>query len=458
MILKKLVSYSRLKASRFYSSRNVLKLKDRGLLAQIFPNQEQYAGEILDLVNTGKQSVYAGFDPTASSLHIGNLAILMKLMHWQRSGQQPIALLGGATGQIGDPSGRKSERPILLEDDVNKNAEQIGQTIKTIFENHERYFADGLELKPVKIVNNLQWWGTLPSLDFIGKVGRNFRLGDMLIKHVVRSRMESKEGISFTEFTYQILQAYDWLRLYKDYGCRFQVGGNDQLGNIISGHDLIGRVEEKRVYGLTVPLILNKYGDKFGKTADLPPVWLSGKLLSPFDFYQFFVRAEDLEVEHLLKLYTFEPLKKIEDLMREHKKKPEQRLAQRALAHNVTLLIHGEKGLAHAKTLSSIFYEKDMEEFKALNIEECEHLFDKGMLAKLLLQPGITIVEAAVRAGCFPSETHALEMISKGAFSINMQKVQNPQEVINTSSHILPNNLSLMRVGKKHYTIVKWLT
>ena len=287
------------------------------------------------------QCVYAGFDPTADSLHVGNLLVLMNLLHWQRAGHQVIALLGGATGLIGDPSHRTSERTELNNLVANENITNIGTNIRTIFENHDKYFwKDKDVLKPPIIVNNLDWYRDVNVIDFIKGVGRHFRLGSMMGRTSVQSRLNSEGGMSFAEFTYQIFQAYDWVHLLKTNNCRFQIGGTDQMGNMVAGYDLIGKLTNKNVYALTLPLITAEGGKKFGKSVG-NAVWLTEEKSSSFQLYQFFIRSKDSDVENYLKLFTFLPLGRIEDIMRSHTKAPEKRGAQKELAENVTLLVHG---------------------------------------------------------------------------------------------------------------------
>lgn len=293
-------------------------------------------------MNQSPQCIYAGFDPTADSLHVGNLLVLMNLLHWQRGGHQVLALVGGATGLIGDPSHRTKERDLLQQDVIDKNIRGIEKNIRTIFENHEKYFYEQKEfpLKPVTVVNNIEWYKNVNVIDFIRSVGRHFRMGTMLIKTSVESRLKSDTGMSFTEFTYQIFQAYDWLCLLNKHNCRFQVGGSDQLGNITAGHELISRTAKKEVFGLTLPLITAEGGKKFGKSLG-NAVWLAPEKSSSFSLYQFFIRTTDSDVENYLKLFTFLPLNYIKQLMIEHKEQPELRKAQKKLAENVTLLVHG---------------------------------------------------------------------------------------------------------------------
>ncbi|KAK6642804.1 hypothetical protein RUM43_004306 [Polyplax serrata] len=440
-----------LKFVRCYSNRNVLKLHERGFYAELFPSRS--ADEVADLLNGSDQTVYAGFDPTADSLHIGNLLVLINLLHWQRAGHKVIALLGGATAQIGDPSGRNKDRPEMLRTVVEHNAEKIEHSIRVLFENHLEYFCDKADLpkniQELQIVNNIDWYNDMSALYFINNIGRNFRLGPLLGKQSIRDRLNSEHGLSYTEFSYQILQAYDWLHLYQNHNCHFQVGGNDQLGNIVSGYDLIQKFYNKPVYGLTVPLITTEEGDKFGKSAG-NAIWLSKEKTSAFQLYQFFIRIKDSDVQKLLMLFTFETMPKILEIMNEHWKTPHKRLAQKILAENIIKLVHGAKGLEQAENVTAAVYENNVEHLKNLDPLDLKCVFEGASFTELLLQPGTTILEAAIRAD------DAIRIISQGGFYINHQRINNFQEVISMASHILPNNVSLMRVGKKNYTIVKW--
>lgn len=431
----------------------------------------------MDLLNTSSQCVYAGFDPTADSLHIGNLLILMNLLQWQRAGHQVIALVGGATGLIGDPSHRKSERVEMNKYLIEENVKSITKNIETIFNNHEYYFWRNKEraLKPLIIVNNLDWYTNINVIKFVRSIGKYFRMGTMLGRSSVQSRLNSDTGMSFTEFTYQVFQAYDWLQLMKNYKCRFQIGGSDQMGNIMSGYDLITKSKGKEVYGITLPLITAEGGKKFGKSL-LNAVWLSPTKSSSFQLYQYFIRIEDSDVEKFLKLFTFIPLNKITEIVKDHMKNPEQRKAQKLLAEKVTLLVHGgnfykkiyyfiyyyllqllsEDGLLAAKHASAALYDKSIESFVRLNASELTDVFEDATIVDVLSEPGITVYELAKKAKCFKTDNDAERIITAGGFYINYQKITNLNEVIVPGIHILSNNLSLLRVGKKTYHIVRW--
>ncbi|XP_011637874.1 LOW QUALITY PROTEIN: tyrosine--tRNA ligase, mitochondrial [Pogonomyrmex barbatus] len=440
---------------RFYCSRNILKLHERGMYEDLFPDTS--TNEITDLLNKSPQCVYAGFDPTADSLHIGNLLILMNLLHWQRAGHQVIALVGGATGLIGDPSHRKSERIEMEKYLIEENVKSITKNIETIFNNHENYLWKKKKeaLKPLIIVNNLKWYTDVNVIEFVRSIGKYFRMGTMLGRSSVQSRLNSDTGMSFTEFTYQVFQAYDWLQLMKNYKCRFQIGGSDQMGNIMSGYDLITKSTKKEVYGITLPLITAEGGKKFGKSL-LNAVWLSPTKSSSFQLYQYFIRTKDSDVEKFLKLFTFIPLNNITEIVDAHMKDPEQRQAQKLLAQQVTLLVHGEDGLLAAKRASAALYDKSIESFIRLNASELTHVFEGATIVDIIAEPGLTIYELAKKVKCFKTDHDAERIITAGGFYVNYQRITNLNEVIVPGIHILSNNLSLLRVGKKSYHIVRW--
>ncbi|CAG9094317.1 unnamed protein product [Plutella xylostella] len=442
--------------SCFYS-KNILKLSERGMYQDLFPNTS--AAEIKEILEKSPQCVYAGFDPTANSLHVGNLLVIINLIHWQRAGHNVVALLGGATGHIGDPSGRSSDRIALQKDILQENIKSIKKNLETVFENHEKYLLPENKgpLKPVRIVNNEDWYRKVDSIRFVSEIGRNFRMGTMLLKHSVQTRINSEVGMSFTEFAYQIFQAYDWLHLLKEYDCRFQIGGSDQMGNISAGHELISRVAKKEVYGLTLPLVTTEEGDKFGKSAG-NALWLDPEKTSPYSLYQYFVRTKDSDVERLLKLFTFHTLGEVKDIMTRHQQAPEKRIAQNSLAEQLILLVHGNEGLQRARKATSALFSKDVTSLTSLSPLELEQVFSGAPVVRVLLQPGTTVLDLAMKANCFGSQTDAMRIINAGGFYINHQKMKNIDEVITESAHILPNLISLLRVGKKHYYIVKWQT
>lgn len=281
-------------------------------------------------------------------------------------------------------------------------------------------------------------------------------MGQMLSRASVQSRLQSEQGMSFTEFTYQLFQAYDWVHLLKAYDCRWQIGGSDQMGNIMSGHELVSRMSNKEVFGLTLPLITNEEGDKFGKSAG-NAIWLDKNKTSEFAFYQFFVRASDADAEKLLKLLTLMPYNEVNDLIEKHRKFPEVREAQKALAKQMTLLIHGVEGLKKARMISDALYSGDVQALGTLHPQEIPALFVGAPYAEINLEPGTTMIDAAMKVKCFPTEKDAHRIITAGGFYINQQKTLNPSEVLTRDVHTLPNGVSLFRVGKKNFYVVKWL-
>lgn len=346
-------------------------------------------------------------------------------------------------------------------DVISYNVKSIEKQIQGIFENHKQLLYDkGLQpkepmMEPI-IVNNADWYSSFNFVEFVSQIGRHFRMGNMLSRASVQSRLKSEQGMSFTEFTYQIFQAYDWLHLYKTYDCRFQLGGSDQMGNIVSGHELIGRVVKKEVFGLTLPLITNEEGDKFGKSAG-NAVWLDANKTSEFAFYQFFVRLSDVEAENLVKLLTFLPMNEVKDLIEKHRRTPELREAQKTLAKHLTLLIHGEEGLKKALMISDALYKGDVQALGNLQPQEIPNLFAGASYSELFMEPGTTMMKAALQIKCFPSEYDANRIIAAGGFYINQKRTMNPAEILSPEIHVLPNGVSLFRVGKKNYHIVKWL-
>ncbi|XP_033214265.1 tyrosine--tRNA ligase, mitochondrial [Belonocnema kinseyi] len=444
------------KSHKFYTNRNILKLHERGIFEDLFPDSS--AGEIGDLLKKSPQCVYAGFDPTADSLHVGNLLVLMNLLHWQRAGHQVIALVGGATGLIGDPSHRKSERLEMEAFLVEENLNLIKKNIESIFENHEKFFWQdpSSKLKPIIIVNNIDWYNDVNVIEFVRRVGKHFRLGTMLGRTSVQSRLKSDSGMSFTEFAYQIFQAFDWLHLLKTYDCRFQIGGSDQMGNIVAGHDLISRTTKKSVYGLTLPLITAEGGKKFGKSTG-NAVWLSPTRSSNFQLYQFFIRTADADVENFLNLFTFLSTPEINEIVERHKKNPAKREAQKILAEEVTVLVHGDEGLKAARRTSALLYENSIETLAEMSPQDVFQVFEAATVTEIISEPGLTVYELAMKANCFKTEKDALRIIPAGGFQINHQKITNINEVITPGIHILSNKLTLLRVGKRSYHIVKWM-
>ncbi|KAI9205350.1 tyrosine-tRNA ligase [Polychytrium aggregatum] len=460
----------RLFAARFSAcaqSHNVIQtLKQRSLIQQTTSDAVQ---EAVRRPNT----VYAGFDPTASSLHCGNLVTIMGLLHFYAHGHQVIALVGGATGTIGDPSGRSTERTALSRDAVEQNVHAIQRQLERVFQNAERYIAkrQGINqaLQPIKCVNNYAWYKDMSFLSFISDVGRLIRVGDMISRDSVRSRLDSPEGISFTEFSYQLLQAYDFLHLYQSERCRIQLGGSDQWGNIITGTELIRKrfnekLEQGREagsaaetametpFGVTMPLLTTAAGEKFGKSAG-NAVWLDENLVSHYQFYQFFRRTPDSEVEKLLRFFTFLPVETINELMARHAADPAGHLPQRTLAREATELVHGEQAAIRAETKSNVLFDSD---FAAFTLAEILDAFESDEIMIRMPRSAVIgkgIMEVAAESTLTKSRSAARKLIGSGGLYIQNRPVASIDHVI-APDDLIHGSLLLLRSGKSHYKIV----
>jgi len=442
--------------NRHYTNRNFLELSRRGLWKERYPeNCAEFNKKLLN--SSDPITLYAGFDPTADSLHIGNLLILISLIHCQRAGHNPIVLLGGFTATLGDPSGKKLTREGMAEAAARGNADQILAQIQGIFKNHEDVIWKNGDQQPLtapRYVNNKDW---IPDMEkeFI-PILRHITAAQLLRSPHVKNRIDEENKLCTTELFYQIFQAYDWVHLYDKYRCILQVGGSDQMGNIYLGHDLLKEMRDVSGTGLSVHLVTDeKSGDKLGKSAG-NAVWLSKDRTSYFDFYQHFIRRHDSEVEHHLKMFTFLPLGEIEKLMAQHWKNPGLQVAQKRLAECVTLLVHGEKGLQVALDSTSILYRNNAALLLSLSAEEVEGLFS-GLCLSLPLRPGTTVAEAALQAGVFPNAGDCVAKIRAGGLSINQCRVTVPDIALVPDLHVLPSGHTLFRKGKQNYTLVRWL-
>ncbi|XP_023215906.1 tyrosine--tRNA ligase, mitochondrial-like isoform X1 [Centruroides sculpturatus] len=451
-LLRNIIKCNSLKLSSYkISCKLIEELNKREMIQEIHPDD---CSELVQLLNSN-QTVYAGFDPTADSLHVGNLLVIIALLHWQQAGHNVIAIVGDSTAQIGDPSGKTKEREVLKEDLIKSNSESIKQSLERIFDNFKKYFCKK-NIAPARIIYNSSWYKNEDITNFLSRVGRKLRVGQMLSRKSIKSRLESSEGMNFAEFTYQVFQSYDWLYLFDKYNCRIQIGGSDQLANIDLGHDLLKRTRNVNSYGLTVPLITAESGGKFGKSEG-NAVWLNEDKTSAFDFYQFFMRLPDTSIQRYLKLFTFYSLSEVESIMQKHMEKPENWYAQKRLAENVTRLIHGETGLRLAKLATDVLYNNSFKSLNELNESEMKQIFKQVPSIELLLEPGITLIDLAMKAKCFGSLKDANRIISAGGMYVNNQKVTTPNYVIVDGQHILNSGLTLLRTGKRNYYIVKWL-
>ncbi|XP_039376578.1 tyrosine--tRNA ligase, mitochondrial [Mauremys reevesii] len=433
---------------------------ERGLFQEVFPAQRAEEG-LPALLEPGQppQTVYCGFDATADSLHVGHLLTVMGLLHFQRAGHNVIALVGGATARLGDPSGRTKEREPLSEELAREHALGLREGLRRLFDNHRQVFwpaVGGARLGEVMLQDNAWWLGREPMVGFLCGVGGRLRMGTLLSRQSCQARLRSAEGMSLAEFLYPALQAYDFLHLHQHHGCRIQLGGADQMGNIMSGYELVTKVTGEDVFGITVPLITSTTGDKLGKSAG-NAVWLNRDKTSPFELYQFFVRQPDSTVERYLKLFTFLPLLEIEHMMEMHAKEPEKWGPQKRLAAEVTKLVHGKEGLESAKRCTKALYYSNVEALEAMSDQELQELFREAPFAELLLEPGMSVLDLCHKANAIPDGPSGYRKITDGGVSINYIQVTNPETVLVIGQHILKNGVSLLKIGKKNFYIIKWL-
>ncbi|MFC1463022.1 tyrosine--tRNA ligase [Verrucomicrobiota bacterium] len=400
--------------------------------------------DIQDSVKS-QQTVYAGFDPSSDSLGVGNLVTILALAHFQRCGHKVIALVGGATGMIGDPSGKSSERALLSAEEIEKNTAGIKLDLARLLDFDS-------PTAGVKMVNNADWLGTIPVLDFLRDTGKHFRMGAMLGKESVRGRMESDEGMSFTEFSYQVLQAYDFLHLYDSEGCSIQIGGSDQWGNITAGVDLVRKLRGAEAYGLTFPLICDSSGVKFGKTEG-NTVFLSSDRTSYYDFYQFFFRVEDADAIRFLKVYTFMPLDEIAALEESVKAEPEKRKAQKRLAEEVTRMVHGEEGLQVALRTSAVLFGESMDGLRA---DDLRSIFADAPSTELPADQvrGSDWPTLASASGLCKSKGEARRLIQSGGFYVNNRRIEAIDAQVEDSD-IIDGEIIVLRSGKKNIRLVK---
>ncbi|ELK12038.1 tyrosine--tRNA ligase, mitochondrial [Pteropus alecto] len=434
--------------------------KARGLFKEFFPEKgtKIELPELFDRRTAGNfpQTIYCGFDPTADSLHVGHLLALLGLFHFQRAGHNVIALVGGATARLGDPSGRTKEREVLDAERVGSNAQVLRQGLEALAANHRQLFTNGRTWGSFTVLDNFAWYQEQRLVDFLAAVGSHFRMGTLLSRLSVQTRLKSPEGMSMAEFLYQVLQAYDFYYLFQRYGCRVQLGGSDQLGNIMSGYEFIHKLTGEDVFGITVPLITSTTGAKLGKSAG-NAVWLNREKTSPFELYQFFLRQQDDSVERYLKLFTFLPLPEIDHIMQLHVREPEKRGPQKRLAAEVTKLVHGQEGLDSAKRCTQALYHSSIDALEVMSDQELKELFKEASFSELVLDPGTSVLDTCRKANAIPDGPRGYRMITEGGVSINHRQVTNPESVLVVGQHILKNGLSLLKIGKRNFYIIKWL-
>jgi tyrosyl-tRNA synthetase len=395
------------------------------------------------------RTLYAGFDPTADSLHVGHLMALMILRRFQRAGHRPIALLGGATGMIGDPSGKSEERNLLSVDLLRANVEAIEQQVRGLLD-----FEPGP--RAAVLVNNYDWMSGFSYLEFLRDVGKHFPVGAMLAKDSVKARLARDDvGISYTEFSYMLLQAYDFVYLYDHFGCELQVGGSDQWGNITAGIDLARRMRGVQLFGLTCPLLTKSDGSKMGKT-ESGAVWLSPARTSPYQFYQYWINVDDADAGRCLRFLTEVPPEEIEALDQARSQQPEARQSQRRLAEELTRLVHGQSGLAAARRATEVFFGAEIGQLSDAQLTEIfADVPSKTLSRERLAGSGLNIVDALVEAGLTKSKGEARRTVEQGGAYVNNRRIDTIDRLL-TLSDLASETVMVLRTGKKKYALLRF--
>jgi tyrosyl-tRNA synthetase len=421
----------------------VEELRWRGMLHDIMPGTEE-------LLNKGMVSGYIGFDPTADSLHVGSLAQIMTMIHFQRAGHQPFALIGGATGMVGDPSGKSAERNLLSEDALQHNLNGIKNQL-------EKFLDFDCGANSAQMVNNYDWFKDFSFLNFIRDVGKHITVNYMMAKDSVKNRISGETGMSFTEFSYQLVQGYDFYYLWKNYNCALQMGGSDQWGNIVTGTELIRRKDVGEAYAITTKLIKKADGTKFGKT-DGGNIWLDPKKTSPYKFYQFWLNTSDDDAKTYIRIFTLFDQSTIEALEDEQDAAPHLRVLQKALAKDVTIRVHGDAEYDKAiKSSEFLFGNVGIEFLNELNDEEVLGLFEgvpNFTICASELQGGINVIDLlAAHTSVFPSKGEAKKMVQGGGAAINKMKIASADDTYNIDS-LINNKYLVAQKGKKNYFLI----
>lgn len=415
----------------------------RGMLQDIMPGTN-------DLLEKEMVSGYIGFDPTADSLHVGHLMQVMTLIHFQRAGHKPFALVGGATGMVGDPSGKSAERNLLNEETLNHNVASIHKQL-------EKFLNFNSGANSAVMVNNYDWFKNFNFLAFIRDVGKHITVNYMMAKDSVKRRLDGENGLSFTEFTYQLVQGYDFYYLWKNHGIKIQMGGSDQWGNIVTGTELIRRKDGGEAFALTTNLIKKSDGTKFGKT-ESGAIWLDAKKTSPYKFYQFWLNATDDDAKSWIKIFTLLTQAEVEALTVEHDAAPHTRTLQKALAKDITIRVHGEAEYNTAIEASNILFgNATAQAFEQLNETTFLDIFDgvpQFTVSKTELEAGIPLVDfLAEKTQVFPSKSEAKKMLAGGGVSINKQKIENIDAPI-TAAQLINGKYLIAQKGKKNYFLI----
>lgn len=418
-------------------------LRWRGMIHDLMPGTEEQLSKEMT-------TAYIGYDPTSDSLHIGNLASIMMLVHFQRSGHKPIILVGGATGMVGDPSGKSEERNLLAESALRHNQECIKKQL-------EKFLDFSTPVNPAEVVNNYDWTKEFSFLQFLREVGKHITVNYMMAKDSVKNRMESGAGLSYTEFSYQLLQGYDFCWLYENKNCKLQMGGSDQWGNIVTGTELIRRKLGGEAYALTCPLITKVDGGKFGKT-EAGNIWLDPKKTSPYKFYQFWLNVSDEDAADYIRKFTLLTKEKIEDAIEKHAGAPHLRELQKLLAKDITIRVHSEEDYLAAVEASEILFGKGTTEtLKKLSEDTLLSVFEgvpQSEVSYTLISGKINVVDfLAGTTQIFSSKGEARRMLKEGGVAVNKEKVSEEFEI--DDSLLLNNKYLLIQKGKKNYFLVK---
>ncbi len=426
----------------------VEELEWRGLVDNIIPGTKE---QLLKEMTLG----YIGFDPTSDSLHIGNLVPIILLIHMYKFGHKPIAVMGGSTGLIGDPSGKSAERNLLDEQTLNKNIKGIKKVLSKFLD------FDSKKQNAPLLVNNYNWTKDLSFINFARDIGKRITVNYMINKESVKNRIstEAREGMSFTEFTYQLLQAYDFYYLYKNYNCLLQMGGADQWGNITTGTELIRKCNEQRAFAITCPLITKADGSKFGKT-ESGNIWLDKTKTSPYKFYQFWLNTPDEDAQKYIKIFTFLSKNEIKELILEHMQAPHLRLLQKKLAQQVTTMVHSSEDYQMAIKASEILFGKstykDLKDISEQNLLDIFEGVPQAQIDKQQLKKGIDIISILVgQTNFLKSNGEARRALKENSISVNKEKVRD--NALITSKHLLNDKYILLQRGKKNYFLVKTL-
>lgn len=421
----------------------VEELRWRGMLHDIMPGTEEE-------LNKKMTSGYIGFDPTADSLHVGHLTQIMTLIHFQRAGHKPVALVGGATGMVGDPSGKSAERNLLSEDVLNHNVKCLESQLK-------KFLDFNCGANSAEMVNNYDWFKNISFLDFIRDVGKHLTVNYMMAKDSVKKRLEGETGMSFTEFSYQLVQGYDFYYLWKEKNCQVQMGGSDQWGNIVTGTELIRRKGSGSAFAITTQLIKKADGTKFGKT-ESGAVWLDPAKTSAYKFYQFWLNTTDSDAKSWIRIFTLKSQSEIESLEKEHDLAPHLRILQKALADEITVRAHSQEALQTAlKTSDFLFGNGTLEFLNSLSKEDVLEVFEglpQFTISRNELLEGINATDLlAEKTSVFPSKGEARKMISGGGVSINKEKIMDPALILN-AENLINGEFLVAQKGKKNYFLI----